>query len=130
MRITFNPLPMSGVSGTGIPLAFAIARKATSAEKPFRISKQATIIAERPMPARQWTATRFPLPRSLFRLLRSVSNAFRDAGTERSSTGNERNSMPQERQQSSSALRPSSSASESVNDYNFKNSCGGTTWMP
>ena len=43
----------SAVSGTEQPLASSIARKAESTESPSRIKADATIIDERPIPARQ-----------------------------------------------------------------------------
>ncbi len=50
-----------------MPLAFRITEKVASAENSFRVSKHAAMIAERAIPPRQWTATRFRLYRRLFR---------------------------------------------------------------
>jgi hypothetical protein len=96
------------VSGTPTPRALLIIANAASGSSPKQTSAHAAMREERPMPARQCTATASPSPILAATARASATVSHNSAGTARSGMGNEMNSIPCCRQRSASRPSPSS----------------------
>lgn len=96
------------VSGTAKPLAVPMRGNTSARGTPSFSSTQAQMSAERPMPARQCTATLRPCWRRKAKLEANASLSRREAGTWRSRMGKGRNSMPWATHRLSSSSKPSS----------------------
>lgn len=104
----------SAVSGTAQPRAFCTRSHACSRGMPKTMSKELASRDERPIPARQWTATDLPSFNCIATCPTNFVYSTGFVGTARSSIGKLRYSIPQRRQSVCSFSNSSSDISTLV----------------